>query len=111
MKATTRAQNIVSIAQWYGRALFFPQTHPLGLDDISAYTTRYGAKPDGPESAPWSYQTDPENVTPMNWQAPIVTGVGHYYDPRDGKIYAYGEIPGNNLDPTDPAFTEPPEIA
>src|SRR6516165_9676960 len=99
MEATTRAQNVVAIAQWYGIAKMFPQKHPLELDEISAYTTRYGATPDGPDSAPWCYQQDPENVTPQNWQPP-----------RTGLVNKYGSDPTNDLDPTSPAFVEPPAI-
>ena len=110
MQATTRTQNTRAIAQWYGIAKMFPQTHPQGLDEISAYTTRYGATPDGPDSAPWCYQQDPENVTPQNWQPPLTVLAGSYYDPRTGLVNKYGSDPANDLDPTSPAFVEPPQI-
>jgi hypothetical protein len=111
MKATISAQNAVSVARWYGIAKFFPQTHPQTLEEISQYTTRYGATPDGPDSAPWMYQVNPETTTPQNWQPPLTVLVGSYYDPRTGKILKYGEDPANDLDPTSPAFIEPPPLS
>ena len=110
MKAETRAQNAVARAQWYGIALFFPQTHPQELDDIAAYEQRYGAKPDGPESAPWMYSEHPTQMTPMNWKAPVTPHKYEFYDPRDGQVYLQGSKPDNNLDPTSPTFEEPPEL-
>jgi hypothetical protein len=110
MRAATRAQNIVAIASWYGIAKMFPQTHPQALDDISTYTERYGAPPDSADTAPWAYQQDPANVTPQNWEKPITVRAGTYYDPRTGTVQAYGSDPENDLDPTSPAFVEPPEL-
>jgi hypothetical protein len=111
MQALSRLQNLLAVANWYGRALMFPQTHPLELEAISLYTSRYGATPDGPDSAPWCYQQNPEDVTPQNWHPPLTVPVGSFYDPRTGEVYPYGVQPANNLDPTSPAFVEPPQIA
>jgi len=107
MKPTTKAQNQMAIAEWYGIALMFPQKHPQDLAAVSAYTTRYGATPDGSESAPWMYQQEPATVTPETWKAPLTVPEGKYYDPRTGQVYPYGSDPNNNLDPTAPAFVEP----
>jgi len=111
MQATTKAQNAVAVADWYGRAKFFPQHQPQTLEENSLYTSRYGATPDGPDSAPWLYQTNPETVTPWNWQPPLTVPLGSFYDPRTGEIYPRGVQPPNDLDPTSPTFVEPPELS
>jgi hypothetical protein len=110
MKPTTRLANIKAIADWYGIAKMFPQKHPQALSDISKYAADYGAPPDSSDTAPWMYQQNPQTTTPANWQEPLTVRVGQYYDPRTGQIAAYGSDPANDLDPTSPAFTEPPQI-
>jgi hypothetical protein len=111
MQAENRVQNVIAVAQWYGIAKLCPAKHPQGLDDISAYTERYGVTPDGPASAPWCYQPDPANITPSSWTAPLIVPVGAFYDPRTNQIYLYGVQPANDLDPTSPTFVEPPRLS
>jgi hypothetical protein len=110
MQATTKAQHAVAVADWYGRAKLFPQHQPQTLDEITAYTNRYGVAPDGEDSAPWLYQTNPEDLTPWNWQPPVSVLKGMFYDPRTGETYMRGSKPDNDLDPTSPTFVEPPEL-
>ena len=102
-------ENRQVVADWYLRAKLFPQKHPEPGQAAADYANRYGAAPDSPETMPWGYQQEPEKVTPYSWKPVITTMKFEYFDPRTGEVYRFGQDPSNDLDPTAPAFTEPPE--